>query len=89
VVPLASGLRVTVLERCSDFDGIARGVGLALCGAVVVVVRCMWLQVRWRRRRARRRRRWRLGFELLVGAALHVAKHKRDALARLVGSRRL
>jgi hypothetical protein len=85
-------LRVTVLERCSDFDGIARGVGLALCGAVVVVaVRCLWLQVRWWRRRARRRwrRRWRLGFELLVGAALHVAKHKRDALARLVGSRRL
>jgi hypothetical protein len=71
--------RVAVLERGGDLDGVARGVGLARWGAVVVVVvRCVWLQVRWRRRRARRRRRrrWRLGLELLVGAALQVAEHE-------------
>ena len=80
VVPL-TGRRVAVLERGCNLNGVSRGVALSLLRMVVVVlgaVWCLWLQVRWRRRRAWRRwrRRWRLGIELLVGAALHVAQHE-------------
>ena len=85
VVSLARG--VAVLERSGDLNGVSRGVGLAWW----VAVWWLWLQVRRRRRRARRRRRRRrLGrLELLIGAALHVAQHKGDALARLIRPRRL
>ena len=78
---------IAILERGGNLDGVAPRIGLAWWRWVA----CLWLQVRrWRRcARRRRRRRWRLGLELLVGAALHVAEHKGDSLARLVGPRGL
>ena len=78
---------VAILERGGNLYGVAPRIGLAWWWWGVA---CLWLQVRrWRRSARRRRRRWRLGLELLVGAALHVAQHKRDALARLIGFCRL
>jgi hypothetical protein len=63
---------VAILERSGNLDGVASRIGLAWwCWGVAR----LWLQVRWWRRGARRRR-WRLGLELLVGAALHVAQHE-------------